>query len=130
MFTHTHRDASVPAHQHVAVADARACEAANLHFTCDWLVKRLPVLREPGPDATSEDWDAYGDAMAYLEEEIVPCGAFAWADDRGWTCNVGHAHVTAEARYAEGWDYAHDEDEARGLRRNGVDAVAMDGGSI
>jgi hypothetical protein len=93
-------------------ADAAAVKACFLgDGTCTWL-SELPGYNEDG------------------EKDIVECGAALHVTDRGWHCNNGHDHVTAEIRQAEAWDYASDEGEARELRRYGVDAVAMSGGSI
>lgn len=61
---------------------------------------------------------------------IDECGAAAWDTERGWKCDAGHEHVTAEARWREGWDYAADPGEAMLLARAGVQPVAMDGGPI
>jgi hypothetical protein len=58
------------------------------------------------------------------------CVGIVTETPRGWECSNGHEHVTAEVRYAEGWDYASDELEAAQLRKYGVQAVAMLGGSI
>lgn len=74
-------------------------------------------------------WQSQG---AWIEDfyEIIECDGIITENERGWSCSYGHEHVTAEVRYAEGWDYASDEQEAAQLRKYGVDAVAMNGGSI
>lgn len=72
------------------VRDQGAVEAV---FPCGWLV-----------DVGCEDgsW-------------IVPCGNVAVGTARGWECYGGHAHVTAEARFEEGWDYV-DADDVEAMR--------------
>ena len=54
-------------------------------------------------------------------------GAEAIATARGWTCAAGHEHVTAEARHAEGWEYAECYDEAKALAAAGVEPLTMSG---
>lgn len=89
------------------VATVRACYKGDA-WPCDWHIL---------------DYNEDG-------EFARPCGAHATENPRGWACEAGHEHVTAEIRHREGWDHAHDEGEARLLRQYGVDAVAMNGGSI
>jgi hypothetical protein len=98
--------------RHNGVDAVRVCCAGQELWPCTWLVVR------------GRDEDG--------QEIISECGADSWlmAAERGYECAKGHSHVNAEARAREGWDYAADELEAEGLRRNGVDAVAMNGGSI
>lgn len=64
------------------------------------------------------------------EPMLMECGHALHVSERGWRCDNGHEHVTAQVRQMEGWDYAADEEEATLLRKYGVDAVAMNGGSI
>jgi hypothetical protein len=84
--------------------------------------------------ATTETWPCGWLMYAGRDEDgelvVVECGAVATENSRGWTCTNGHEHVTAEARYREGWDYASDAGEAAQLRKYGTDVVAMDGGAI
>lgn len=94
---------------HADVAAVKACFLGD--GVCTWVVS---VGHHP------EDGD----------ELLLECGYALHVTDRGWTCDGGHEHVTAEVRQAEGWDYASDEEEATQLRKHGVDAVAMNGGSI
>ena len=49
------------------------------------------------------------------------------ADGTGYDCDLGHEHTYAEAREAQGWDYAEDAEEAKRLARVGVAAREMDG---
>lgn len=64
------------------------------------------------------------------ERIVLECKALAWDTGRALVCEDGHEHVWAEARAAEGWDYAEDAEEARRLAKVGVASVGMDGGSI
>lgn len=96
---------------HADRESVRRCYNPNVEtFLCGWLVQR--------------GWTEDGEPI------VVECGALATATERGWSCEAGHEHVTAEARHNEGWDYAHDEHEAKQLRGVGVQAVAMSGGSV
>lgn len=88
--------------RHASVDSVRAC-FAGMAFLCSWLVRR--------------GWNEDG------EEIIEDCGALAFETARGWHCEAGHAHVAAEVRHAEGWEYAHDEIEAERMERAGVAAV-------
>lgn len=92
---------------HRSVETARRCYAGDI-FTCGWL---YPYQLEG-------------------EQCVGECDAAAWETDRGFTCEAGHEHVTAQKRLEEGWDYAADPYEAAGLARVGVEPVAMDGGAI
>jgi len=47
--------------------------------------------------------------------------------DGSYHCDGGHDHVPAEVRYAEGWDYTDDPDEALGMMKHGVLPVRPDG---
>lgn len=58
---------------------------------------------------------------------ITECGARARPTDTGWRCEAGHEHVEAEARSAQGWDYAADEGEAAGIACAGVEPRDMSG---
>ncbi len=97
---------------HATIGAVRACCTAERTWACDWLV----------PHMHPEDGEIY----------TLECGGLAWdlPDDRGHTCEFGHEHVHAEARHAEGWDYAADPEEAGLLAGRGVIPVAMDGGPI
>lgn len=64
------------------------------------------------------------------ERVVAECGTDAWWDERGSDCANGHFNASMETQYAEGWRYVDDEDEARQMRSLGLDAVAMNGGSI
>jgi len=81
-------------------------------FTCDWLVERAWYDPETGDGGVV----------------VVPCGAHAFITDRGWGCEAGHEHVTAEVRHAEGWDYADADEMAAyyaGTFRGGFEPVPM-----
>lgn len=95
---------------HANVDAVRACSTGSEFWACGWLV--VVGRNEDG------------------EEIIRECGAESWSDDRGYQCAFGHSHVYAEVRGREGWDYASDAEEATHMRRNGLDAVGPDGGSI
>lgn len=91
---------------HATVDAVRACHRDNT-APCHWLVERVSYT-EDGPMTT-----------------IVDCGALSWPlpGGRGWACEAGHEHVTAEVRAAEGWEYAEDQREARRLEKAGVRPV-------
>jgi hypothetical protein len=107
--------------QHESADIVRLC-SQGLTFPCTWMVA----------GGYSEDGSRFvvGGRTEDGEQIIRDCGATSWETPRGWECEAGHSHVTAEVRHREGWDYATDADEAYGLRKYGVDAVAMDGSSI
>lgn len=94
--------------QHHYADTARAC-AQGRAFVCDWLV------RVPG----TEDTD--------YQDTTRGCGASAVTDDRGFHCEAGHDHVNLQTRLAEGWDYASDEQEARGRASHGFESLLPDG---
>jgi hypothetical protein len=89
---------------HTFAIEGRACYAGDL-FACDW-----------GVLADSEDGP--------YER---PCGAPAIATDWGFYCLAGHSHVNADVRVRQGWDYAHDPQEARQLMMAGTFPMTMDG---
>lgn len=60
------------------------------------------------------------------ETMLLECGYALHYTDRGWTCDGGHEHVTAEVRWAEHWDYCS-SDEAEGMARVGVEPRDMQG---
>lgn len=93
--------------RHGTVAGVRACHTGHEVGPCDWLVRR----------GISEDG----------EEIILECGADAWTTAREWACVHGHNHVSAQQRYEESWEYAHDHMEAENLARQGVHPMRMDG---
>ena len=103
--------------KHLTVEGVRQCHLNPESFTCTWLYERTDLIGDE-----EYGWEPY--------TRIVECGAVAWPTQRGWTCEAGHEHVTAEVRMTEGWDYASDPGEAEQLRRYGVDAVSMRGDSI
>ncbi len=93
---------------HREVATVKACGQGNV-FACGWLVER-----------PTGEWNDF-------RPEIVECGASAVEDERGFTCEAGHAHVDAQTRAAEGWDYAEDAGEAENLAKAGVEPFDMQG---
>lgn len=100
--------------KHDSVAATRACHTGDL-FACHWMV---------------EKWVGWTDEETGQSEgdmQVVDCGAEAIATERGWTCAAGHEHVTAEARHAEGWEYAEDWGEAKNLAAAGVEPLTMSG---
>lgn len=72
---------------------------------------------------------ATGDPDEPFYRGIVECDAPARlrADGTGYGCLVGHEHTYAEARQAQGWDYAEDDDEAKNLAKAGVEPRTMTG---
>jgi hypothetical protein len=103
--------------KHLTVEGVRRCHLDLEVFGCGWLIERTD---EVGDDEFG--WEPY--------TRIVACGAVAWPTPRGWECEAGHDYVDIETRRRENWDYAHDEQEAAGMRKRGVGAVAMNGGHI
>jgi len=92
---------------HQYAKSIRACYRGDL-FQCDSLVKRVSGwISEEG------EYESY--------DEVVFCGAEAIVDARGFECAVGHSHVYAEIRHAEGWEYAEDDNEASRLIKAGVE---------
>lgn len=79
---------------------------ANAEVQCHWMVQV----------GTNED------GVVFAE-----CGTAVTVTDRGWTCRAGHSHVTIEARYAEGWDYAEDAGDAMNITRAGRQPFTMSG---
>lgn len=107
-------------HAHQVVAEVRSCyqaahdEARDIEvWPCGWILE-----------------GRYGDGSRFS----YPCTAPArLTPDRGegcYACDNGHDFIPPQIRQAEGWDYAADLDEARGLRTYGIMPVGMDGGSI
>ena len=98
---------------HTSVAVVKACFAGAEIAPCAWLVERVVggyYVEYDGQD----DWiEAY--------TSVEDCGAEAIYTDRGFECAAGHAHVTAEVRWQEGWDYAEDAEEAKRLSRAGTE---------
>lgn len=78
--------------------------------TCTWMVE-----------------DHFRDQDGMPDSQIVDCGAEAAFGPDGFACAAGHAHVSAEARSRQGWDYAHDATEAGLLAKAGVEARDMAG---
>jgi hypothetical protein len=90
--------------RHETVYDIRECYQMGKYLgPCTWLVE--------GPIATFE------------------CGApmYSRPDGTGYDCVVGHEHTHIEARVAQGWDYAADEDEAHLLSQYGTEPRTMTG---
>lgn len=96
--------------EHHRVDTVRACYDGRVH-PCTWLVERHGF-----DDETGEAW-----------ERIEDCGASAVTDDRGFECEAGHSHVHADIAYAEGWDYASDEEEAAIRAKYGYESRLPDG---
>ena len=83
-------------------------------WPCSWLVEAALATGDP-------------DEPFY--PAIVECGAPARyrADGTGYDCEAGHEHTDAQARQAQGWDYAGDDGEALLLARAGVEPREVDG---
>lgn len=94
---------------HASVRAVRLCSQGAVVVPCGWMVERSYYDEDGGYDSVAE------------------CGADAVVTDRGWSCAAGHAHVTAEARHAEGWDYAEEAGEALAMVGAGVQPFTMDG---
>lgn len=102
--------------RHPKAADARACysgEVVPVVGPCTWLVER-----------------PYYDFDDVRQVSTGECGAEAVYTERGFTCAAGHSHVDAQYRRQEGWDYAHDEEEAYVLAYYGTVPVRMDGSGV
>jgi len=82
---------------------------ARTYAPCGWLVERTVSWYD----------EETGDGEGY--DVVEECGAAAVYTDRGFTCDAGHSHVTAEVRWNEGWDYAEDDGEALRLSRAGTE---------
>jgi hypothetical protein len=76
-------------------------------FPCSWL------MEVPGEDGPYH----------------VECGAPSrmYSDGTGYSCALGHSHTDAQARQAQGWDYAADAGEAEQLARAFVEPRTMTG---
>lgn len=98
--------------KHLTVDAVRACHARET-FPCPWLIER-PAGWLP-------------EAEDFVEATIVECGSLAWEHERGWECETGHEHITAEVRHREGWEYAECREEAAQLAKVGVASVDMQG---
>ena len=97
---------------HASVAAVKACFAGATIAPCNWLVERTHWYQDP----ETGDWWGGEDGPS-----IEDCGAEAIYTDRGFECAAGHSHVTAEIRWAEGWDYAEDAGEAARLTKYGTE---------
>jgi hypothetical protein len=77
-------------------------------WPCSWLME--------APIATGDPDEPYYPG-------IVECGAPTRmrADGTGYDCANGHEHTYAEARQAQGWDYAEDAMEAAYLAKYGTE---------
>lgn len=102
---------------HDRVDAVRACAAGTL-TTCPWLVD-VPRHWVVIDEETGE--------TDYVDATTRECGAEAVITERGWCCAVGHEHVNAETRRAEGWDWAEEYDEALALAAAGVEPRTIDG---
>lgn len=107
-------------HSHRTVAGVRGCFAAARDeragaevWPCSWLLE-----------------GRYDDGSAYAFECGLPTRLTPERGEGSYACDGDHDHVPAWVREAQGWDYAEDAEEALRLRRHGVQAVAMNGGSI
>lgn len=98
--------------RHSSAAAVKACYAGATIAPCTWLVERTLTFVDP---ETGEWWGGEDGPS------IVDCGAEAIYDDRGFECAAGHSHVTAEIRFAEGWDYAEDAEEAKRMAKYGTE---------
>jgi hypothetical protein len=107
-------------HDHQDVAQVRSCYQAAQDvargtevWPCTWLLE-----------------GRYDDGSRFTFECGSPSRLTPEHGEGSYACESGHDHVPAEVRLEQGWDYAEDAEEAMRLRRNGVQAVAMNGGSI
>lgn len=96
---------------HASSIAVRACYGGSVIAPCEWLVKRTHSYYD----------EEYGWCGGEDGPSIEDCGAEAIYDDRGFACAAGHSHVNSEIRYAEGWDYAEDAEEASQLTRYGTE---------
>lgn len=100
---------------HSAVALVKACYAGDTG-PCGWQYN-VPTVWSP-------------EAEDFIDAHTAECDALSWWDERGTYCEAGHEHINAETRHDEGWDYVDDAEEARRLRKLGIQAVSMRGDSI
>lgn len=117
-------DATCPVHN--PPAPAARCLGCEREADLDQWGKCASCDAEDGHPAT---WPCAWLVEHYTEDGVSArdCGAPAWETPTGWRCRDGHEHVRAEVRYAQGWEYAEDAEEARHMARNGVRPVRMDG---
>lgn len=107
-------------HSHQHVDEVRACYKA-MHDTkagiqvwpCSWLLE-----------------GRYDDGSIYTYECLAPARFTPERGEGAFECSNGHDFIPPQVRYAEGWDYAEDAEEAAHLRKHGIDAVSMRGDSI
>ena len=93
---------------HETVHDVRECYDAGKYLgPCTWLVM-----------IDGEDGSYTAECEAPMYERY---------DNTGYECTAGHEHTFAEARMAQGWDYAADADEASQLARHGTEPRTMTG---
>lgn len=107
-------------HSHEVVTQVRSCYQAARDMTqgirawpCTWLLE-----------------GRYDDGSKFTFECDAPTRFTPERGEGSYACESGHDHVPAQVRWEQGWDYAEDAEEASRLRRNGVQAVAMNGGAI
>lgn len=96
---------------HASTIAVKACYGGADIGPCTWLVERTFTYEDP---ETGEVW-GFEDGP-----QIVDCGAETIYTNRGYECAAGHSHVNAEVRFAEGWDYAEDAEEAARLSKYGT----------
>jgi hypothetical protein len=82
---------------------------------CTWTVVRGGWIG--GGD--EDDW-----APEYVER-VEDCGTEVAYDEHHWVCAAGHENTSAEARQAEGWDYAEDAYDAAVIAKGGRTPVPM-----
>jgi hypothetical protein len=104
-------------HSHPARELVRLCFAAARDekagievWSCSWLME-----------------GRYDDGSVFTYECGLPTRYDDTAQDGSYACDGGHDFVPAQARMAQGWDYAADEEEAILLARAGVRPVQMNG---
>jgi hypothetical protein len=124
-----------PAPEHVIWCNSRWSHTPERHTHPTVELVKLCCAAAKFEKAGTEVWPCtwllegrYDDGSVFTYECGLPT---MFTDERGsYECAGGHDHVPAEVRLEEGWDYAGDLEEARGMARHGVRPVqAADGKS-
>jgi hypothetical protein len=118
--------------RHATTAQVFACYvAAGLvegWFLCTWMVRHSERCTDRGIYTDDGEFIMCG-ACEDGGYQVEDCGAPArlLEDGTGFECMAGHSHIDAEARQAQGWEYAEDRYEAKRLVMAGVEPRTMDG---
>lgn len=123
-----------PAPEHVITCNSRWSHRAEKHSHPSAELVKVCYLAAADERKGIEVWPCswllegrYDDNTPFS----YPCNLpTRYTPERGegcYECAGGHDHVPPELRYAEGWDYTDDPEEALGLMKNGTVPVQMSG---